>query len=77
MMKHLIWGKDEAKSFLQADWTDEISLKRFEKLVFRRKPFQPRKCCQRRHPDREPGCAGAECEGPLSFLPDQSRRFAR
>jgi hypothetical protein len=38
-MKHLIWGKDEAKSFLQRSWTGKISLKRLDKFAFRRKRF--------------------------------------
>jgi hypothetical protein len=34
MMKHLIWGNDEAKYFFDEDWTGKISLKRLEKLAF-------------------------------------------
>jgi len=33
-MKHLIWGNEEAKCFCAEDWTGEISLKSFEKLLF-------------------------------------------
>jgi hypothetical protein len=36
-MKHLIWGKDEAKYFFGEVWTGKISLKMLEKLVFWRK----------------------------------------
>ena len=39
MMKHLIWGKDEAKSFLRRDWTGEISLKKLDKMTFTRTWF--------------------------------------
>jgi hypothetical protein len=37
--KPLIWGKPEANYFCVGDWTTQIRLKRFRKLVFRRTRF--------------------------------------
>jgi hypothetical protein len=43
----LIWGSGEANYFLNEDWTGQITLKAFRKLVFARRAFSTKPLCRK------------------------------